>query len=99
MRAVRGSHQRYVFASYHRITAWAVVAGFFFQGLIDAVQGYFVPAVIILIVSAIDAVIEIRRDKDDDWFNGRGKKIKNGIKKAFTIKVKVPSLSPAYGGA
>lgn len=39
----------------------------------------------------------IRKDDDDNWFNGRWGKIKNGVKNFVTAARLQPSASPSAG--
>lgn len=93
--AVRGSRERYVLLTWRRILSWTVNVGFAAQGIVGlATEQPF--ALISLLFSIYLTYMEIKGHKDDDdWFNGRMKKIWKGVKKAFTVKVRVPSPSPA----
>ncbi|MCU1526288.1 MAG: hypothetical protein JWP75_51 [Frondihabitans sp.] len=99
--AVRGSRERYVAFTWRRILSWTVNIGFALQGIIGLVteQPF---AMISLLFAVYLAYMEIKNHKDDDdWFNGRMKKIWKAVKKAFTVKVRVPSPvaapSPVFG--
>jgi hypothetical protein len=99
--AVRGSHQRYVLLTWRRILSWTVNVGFAAQGIIGlATEQPF--ALISVLFALYLTYMEIKNHKDDDdWFNGRMKKVWKGVKKAFTVKVRVPSPvaapSPVFG--
>lgn len=94
VRSVKGSHQRYVYSTIRRILGWSVI------GIIAAVTftcfavdhlyfgGFFNLFMLYFIVR-----MELRRKgDDDDWFNGRWKKLKNGAKRA--VKKLAASLTP-----
>lgn len=99
--AVRGSHERYVLLTQRRILSWIVNIGFAAQGVIGLVIGQ--PfSTISLLFAVYLSYVEIKNHKDDDdWFNGRMKKIWKGVKKAFAPPVRIPtpvaSPSPVFG--
>lgn len=99
--AVRGSRERYVALTCRRILSWTVNVGFAVQGIIGLLtdQPF---AVVSLIFAVYLSYAEVKNHKDDDdWFNGRMKKIWKSVKKAFTVKVRLPSPvaapSPVFG--
>ncbi|AMM20657.1 hypothetical protein AX769_11530 [Frondihabitans sp. PAMC 28766] len=100
-RAVRGSRERYVALTQRRILSWIVNIGFAAQGIVGLVIGQ--PLSLLSLVFAVYlSYQEIKNHKDDDdWFNGRMKKIWKGVKKAFAPPIKVPSPvaapSPVFG--
>jgi len=93
-RSVKGSYQRYVYSTIRRILGWSVIGviavftvkafafdHFYFGGIFNALVLYFIIR------------LELRRNgDDDDWFNGRWKKIKNGVKRG--LKKLAASLTP-----
>ncbi|RKR74401.1 hypothetical protein [Frondihabitans australicus] len=93
--AVKGSRQRYVLLTQRRILSWTVNIGFAVQGVIGLVIGQ--PfSVISLLFAVYLSWTEIKNHKDDDdWFNGRMKKIWKGVKKAFAPPIKIPAPAPS----
>jgi hypothetical protein len=85
--AIPGSHHRFVALSFRRIASWSVVALFAVQGLLGLTTGEAAGGVwaVIYVGGAVWlAISELRNHHDDDdWFNGRGKKIVAGIRAAF----------------
>ncbi|AMM22924.1 hypothetical protein AX769_22600 (plasmid) [Frondihabitans sp. PAMC 28766] len=93
--AVRGSRQRYLLMTQRRILSWTVNVGFLLQGIIGFFLGQPL-AVVSVIFGVCLAYLEIKNHKDDDdWFNGRMKKIWKSVRKAFTVRIRVPSPSSA----
>jgi hypothetical protein len=79
---VVGSRQRYVALSLRRVSTWAVNLAFISEGLIAVATNQNPYALWYLIIGAGGIIVELRTHKnDDDWFNGRGTKIKNGIRR------------------
>ena len=80
--AVVGSRQRYVAMSLRRVTSWLVDLAFIADGVIALITGDQAIALWYIIVGVFGVVLELRTHKDDDdWFNGRGAKIKKGIRR------------------
>jgi hypothetical protein len=104
-RAVKGSHERYVALTQRRIVSWTVNLGFAAQGIVGLLIGQQFSGLSLLFAIWL-SYNEIKNHKDDDdWFNGRMKKIGKGIvrglKKAFTPPVSAPTParapSPVFG--
>lgn len=93
--SVKGSHNRFFYGTAVRITSWAVLGLFAFQGLLRFAEHNIVFGVLDIVFSTYLLNVEMKRKKDDDdWFTGRGKKIKNGLKKALTVNVR--STAPSF---
>lgn len=101
--SVKGSHQRYVYSTIRRTLGWSIVAlaativvtcftvdHFYLSGVVNSLFLYWI------------VKLELRRkDDDDDWFNGRWKKIKNGVKrglKKLAASLTPPNLVPSPAG-
>jgi hypothetical protein len=96
LRAVRGSFPRYKWMTIRRITSWGVIIGFFLQGLVYVSNGLYEGAGISVIVGMWSLWSELKyHHDDDDWFNGRWKKIKSGIANALRPRVTV--AAPSFG--
>lgn len=104
-RAVRGSRERYVALTQRRIVSWTVNLGFAAQGVVGMLIGQQFSSISLLFAIWL-SYNEIKNHRDDDdWFNGRMKKILRGVgrglKKAFTPPVKAPAPvrapSPVFG--
>jgi len=94
--AVVGSRQRYVALSLRRVASWGVSLSFIVEGLLALATGQGAYAVWYLVFGLGGLYLEIRMHKnDDDWFNGRGTKIKKGIRKLLTAPR--PQAAPAFG--
>ena len=94
--AVVGSRQRYVALSLRRISSWAVDLAFIAEGLIELAGNQSATALWYLIFGVGGLLLEIRTHRnDDDWFNGRGTKIRNGIRRMLTAPR--PQAAPVYG--
>ncbi len=95
--AVIGSQQRFLALSFRRVATWRVVVLFAAQGVLRLTSGDSAERVWGLIdvgVAVWSARSELRNHHDDDdWFNGRGKKIVAGIRRAFTPRT---ARSPAF---
>jgi hypothetical protein len=96
--AVPGSHERFVALSFRRIASWCVIVLFALQGVLALSTGNSTDSVWGLIdigVAIWLARSELRNHhNDDDWFNGRGKKILTGIRTAFTPRAaRIPSFA------
>jgi hypothetical protein len=92
--AVKGTHQRYVYSTIRRILGWAVV-GFIAAIVVTcfAVDHFYTSGVFNGFMLYWIVKWELRRNgDDDDWFNGRWKKIKNGVKSG--LKKLAASLTP-----
>lgn len=101
-RAVRGSRERYLALTQRRILSWTVNVGFAVQGIIGLINGQSF-AFVSLLFAVYLAYMEVKNHKDDDdWFNGRMKKIWRGVKKRLAAArpkapVRIPSPSPVFG--
>lgn len=102
-RAVRGSRERYVALTQRRILSWTVNVGFAVQGVFGVINGESF-AFVSLLFAIYLSYMELKNHKDDDdWFNGRLKKIWKGAKKrvaaAVTARppVRVPAPAPVFG--
>jgi hypothetical protein len=96
--AVPGSHERFVALSFRRIASWCVIVLFALEGVLALATGNSADALWGLIdigVAVWLARSELRNHHDDDdWFNGRGKKILTGIRTAFTPRAaRIPSFA------
>ncbi|MHA7985572.1 hypothetical protein ACX9R5_07160 [Rathayibacter sp. CAU 1779] len=94
-RAVRGSHQRYVWRSRYVLLACVVAVLSTVIAIIDVAGGDTVFATLWLAIAAMRVVaLVLNRDKDDDdWFKRTGRAIRKGVKKV------VAALTPAPGSA
>jgi hypothetical protein len=96
--AVPGSRQRYVLLAFRRIASWAVNLAFIGEGIVAVLAGQTVNALWYLLLGFGGIVLEIRLHRnDDDWFNGRGTKIRKWIKRALTAPRPVAAPAPAFG--
>jgi hypothetical protein len=94
--AVVGSRQRYVALSLRRVSSWAVNLAFIAEGLVAVATSQPGVALWYLVIGVGGMVLELRaHGNDDDWFNGRGKKIRKGIRKLLTAPR--PQSVPAFG--
>jgi hypothetical protein len=94
--AVVGSRQRYVALSLRRIASWLVNFAFIGEGLIELQAGQQVFALWDILFGMLCIYLELRTHRnDDDWFNGRGTKIKRGIRRMLTAPRRQPV--PAFG--
>ena len=102
-RAVRGSHQRYVLLTQRRILSWTVNVGFAVQGIVGLLSGESFSALSLLFAVWLSWTEFKNHKDDDDWFNGRGKKIWKGVKKRLAAAarpkapVRIPAPSPVFG--
>lgn len=90
--AVKGSHERYVLATKRRIAAWVQNSLLIVLGLFCLTQDLYFSAALNFIVGYLSIRGE-RNNDEDDWFTGRGKKIKTAVRdyrKAFAFK---PSIT------
>jgi hypothetical protein len=96
LRAVVGSRQRYVALSLRRLASWLVSLSFIAEGLLDIAGNDWADAAWYLIFGIGGIVLEFTTHKnDDDWFNGRGKKIRRGLRRMFAPPRRAPA--PAFG--
>jgi hypothetical protein len=94
--AVIGSRQRYVSLSLRRLTNWAINLAFIAEGLIFLSTNQFSEALWYLAFGIIGIVLELRaHHDDDDWFNGRGKKIKAGLRRLMSRPRR--QYAPSFG--
>jgi hypothetical protein len=94
--AVVGSRQRYVSLSLRRLTSWAINLAFVAEGLVFLVTNQAAQAVWYLAFGIFGIFLELRGHRnDDDWFNGRGKKIKQGIRRLVSRPRR--QYVPAFG--
>jgi hypothetical protein len=94
--AVVGSHQRYVMLSLRRVSSWLVNIAFLGEGVLQLAIGQPGSALWDIGFGVLCIWVEIRGHRnDDDWFNGRGTKIKRGVKKFLTTPVRTPASAPA----
>jgi hypothetical protein len=88
-RAVRGSHERYVWRSRYIVLACLVALLSTVVAIIDVLDGDTFFAALWLAIAAMRVVVLIlNRDKDDDdWFKRTGRRIRSGLRRlaaAFT---------------
>ncbi|BDZ50297.1 hypothetical protein GCM10025867_25380 [Frondihabitans sucicola] len=102
-RAVRGSRERYVAMTQRRILSWTVNIGFAVQGVFGLMQGQSF-AFVSLLFAIYLSYMELKNHKDDDdWFNGRMKKIWKGVRRHLAAvsrpkaPVRIPAPSPVFG--
>jgi hypothetical protein len=94
--AVVGSRQRYVALSLRRLTSWAINLAFLTEGLVFLSVNQFSEAIWYLIVGLFGIFLELRgHPNDDDWFNGRGTKIKTGLRRLASRPRR--RYAPAFG--
>lgn len=74
--AVRGSRQRYVWATARRTAAWLIIAGFITVAVIHMALSDTVTAVIYIAGATYNIWYETRRNDDDDWWSGTWRKAK-----------------------
>jgi len=80
--AVVGSRQRYISLSLRRIASWAINLAFIAEGLIGVATNDASTALWYLVFGIFGIFLELRTHRnDDDWFNGRGKKIRSGLRR------------------
>lgn len=94
-RAVRGSHERYVWRSRYIVLACVVALIATVVAVIDVVEGDTFFAALWLAIAAMRVVVLIlNRDKDDDdWFKRTGRRIRAGLRRLAT------ALTPKPGTA
>ena len=93
--AVKGSHPRYVFLTMRRIASWAYIFSLFALAAVFFLRNDFFFTGFELFIAYLSIKTELKRD-DDDWFTGRWKKIKAGLKTFAKSLVPKPmgGLSP-----
>jgi hypothetical protein len=95
---VAGSRQRYVALSFRRVTSWLINVLFVVEGLIELASNQQTLAIWNIALGGFCIYIELRSHKnDDDWFTGRGAKIKRGIRRMLTAPRR--QTAPAFGMA
>jgi hypothetical protein len=95
--AVVGSRQRFIALSLRRVASWAVSIAFIVEGLVSLASGDLGYAAWYLVFGVGGLYFEIRmHGNDDDWFNGRGTKIKKGIRRMLTAP-QPRAAAPAFG--
>jgi len=94
-RAVKGSHERYVLLTKRRVASWAYISTLVALALVFILRESYVVAGLEILFAYLSIKTELKRD-DDDWFNGRWKKIKAGLKTFAKSLVPKPmgGLSP-----
>lgn len=101
-KAVKGSHQRYILSTWRTIIGASTALGAFLVATIlyttgDTIGGIMMTAGFAATIF-FEIIIRINEDNNEDnWFNGRGKKIWNSIKK--TIRSLQPKPITAVAGA
>jgi hypothetical protein len=94
--AVVGSRQRYVALSLRRISSWAVNLAFVAEGLVNVATGQPANALWYLVFGVGGVILELSSHRnDDDWFNGRGTKIRKGIRRMLAPPARQPA--PVFG--
>jgi hypothetical protein len=94
--AVVGSRQRYVSLSLRRLTNWAINLAFIAEGLTFLATNQMSEALWYLAFGIFGIILELRGHRnDDDWFNGRGKKIRAGLRRLMSRPRR--HYSPAFG--
>jgi len=94
-RAVRGSHERYVWRTRYVLFALTVAVLATVLAVIDVANGDTVFAALWLAITAMRILsLILNRDKDDDdWFKKAGRRIRSAAKKV------VAALTPQPGAA
>jgi hypothetical protein len=94
--AVVGSRQRYVSLSLRRLASWAINLTFIAEGLVFLATNQVPDAVWYLVLGIFGIFLEVRgHQNDDDWFNGRGKKIRRAIRRLASRPRR--QYAPAFG--
>jgi len=94
--AVSGSLQKFNLLTLRRISAYGIIGIHFLRVTLYVAMGglFYTTAALNLAAAFYFLYIEKKYHKDDDdWFKGRSKKIKDGLKKRLTVKVPQPSLT------
>jgi hypothetical protein len=93
--AVVGSRQRYISLSLRRVFSWAINLAFIAEGLVAVATNDATTALWYLVFGIFGIFLELRAHRnDDDWFNGRGKKIRDGVRR-LVIRPR-RSYAPAF---
>lgn len=94
-RAVRGSHQRYLWRTRYILLAGFVAVVSTVIAVIDVVDGDTFFAALWLAIAAMRVVVLIlNRDKDDDdWFKRTGRRVRSGLRRLAS------ALTPRPGRA
>jgi hypothetical protein len=83
--AVVGSRERHVSLSLRRLASWAVNLAFIAEGFIFLAANQVSEALWYLAFGIFGIFRELRgHQNDDDWFNGRGKKVKAGLRRLMS---------------
>jgi hypothetical protein len=94
--AVVGSRQRYVSLSLRRLTSWVINLAFIAEGLIFLSTNQMSEAIWYVVLGAFGIFLELRGHKnDDDWFNGRGRKIRAALRRLASRPRR--RYAPAFG--
>ena len=94
--AVVGSRQRYVSLSLRRVASWAINLAFIAEGFIDLASNQPASALWYIVLGIFGVFLELRaHHNDDDWFNGRGRKIKLGLRRLLIRPRR--RYAPAFG--
>jgi len=95
--AVKGSHQRYVYASLRIIFNYLVIAFSFACAVMAVMDGRVMSIItgsLVCVLAVSEEVWEHMNGDDDNWFKGRWIKIKNGVK-SFASSVQLqPAAMP-----
>jgi hypothetical protein len=97
-RAVKGSHERYVLSTKRRIAAWATIVALVMIGVISIGMQFYFAAPLNFFVAYLNIKTELA-DDEDDWFNGRWKKLKAGAKSRLKSLAVKPQLGLNPSGA
>jgi hypothetical protein len=96
--AVAGSRQRYVALSVRRVLSWAVNLAFIVEGLVFLAANDGTDALWYIACGILGTFFELRaHGNDDDWFNGRGKKIRRGLRRLMSRPRRQYAPAPAFG--
>jgi hypothetical protein len=98
-RSVKGSHQRYMYSTVRIIVHYSTIVLSFVNAISSILRQDWATAFAAFAVCAICAFNEnmSRKNDDDNWFNGRWNKIKNGVKNFVAATRLQPSASPSAG--
>jgi chromate transport protein ChrA len=78
--AVRGTRQRYVWATIRRTAAWLTIVAFVIIALVNAATGSTVTAVIYTAGATYNIWYELRRHDDDDFWSQTWRKLKRKVR-------------------
>jgi hypothetical protein len=95
--AVKGSHQRYVYASLRIIFNYLVIAFSFACAVMAVMDGRVVSIItgsLVCVLAVAEEVWEHMNGDDDSWFTGRWTKIKNGMKNLASSTQLQPAAMP-----